>query len=152
MRPAGNELGVGEVTRNHAAAIDAATGAVLPWNPNVNGQVYSVVVDGDTVYLAGSFTSVNSVARSNLAAVDATTGAVTSWNPKAGGPVRVIVKGPNGNLFIGGGFGTVNSQTRKRLAEVTPAGTVTSWSVNVAQVSGFACPPRCPPPYTRSRV
>ena len=145
MRPAGNELGVGEVTRNHAAAIDAATGAVLPWNPNVNGQVYSVVVDGDTVYLAGSFTSVNNVARSNLAAVDATTGAVTSWNPKAGGPVRVIVKGPNGNLFIGGGFGMVNSQTRKRLAEVTPAGTVTSWSVNVAQVSGFACPPRCPP-------
>src|SRR4249919_3734655 len=75
MRPAGNDPGVGEVTRNHAAAIDAATGALLPWNPNVNGQVYSLVVVGNTVYLAGDFTTVNNVARSNLAAVDATTGA-----------------------------------------------------------------------------
>ena len=145
MRPAGADPGTGEVTRNHAAAIDASTGALLPWDPNVNGVVYSLVVDGGTVYLAGKFTSVNGVARTNLAAVDATTAAVKSWNPKAGGAVRVIVKGPNGTFFIGGGFGTVNSQTRKRLAEITPAGTVTSWSVNVGQVSGFACPPRCSP-------
>jgi len=145
MRPAGADLGTNEVTRNHAAAIDAGTGALLPWNPNVNGTVYSLVVDGGTVYLAGQFTSVNGVARKNLAAVDATTGAVKSWSPKSSGAVRVIVMGPNGNLFIGGGFGTVSGLTRNRLAEVTPSGSVTSWSVNVSQVTGFACPPRCPP-------
>jgi hypothetical protein len=145
MRPAGADLGTGEVTRNHAAAIDASTGALLPWNPNVDGKVYSLVVDGNTVYLAGKFTTVNGVARKNLAAVDATTAAVKSWNPKAGGAVRVIVKGPNGNLFVGGGFGSVGGQSRKRLAEITPSGSVTPWSVTVAQVGGFACPPRCSP-------
>jgi hypothetical protein len=145
MRPAFADPGTGEITRNHAAAIDASTGALLPWNPNVNGIVYSLVVDGNTVYLAGKFTSVNGVARTNLAAVDATTAAVKSWNPRAGGAVRVMVKGPNGNLFIGGGFGSVNGQPRSRLAEITPTGSVTSWTVNVSQVSGFACPPRCSP-------
>ncbi|MEO8476446.1 MAG: hypothetical protein ABI572_05260 [Actinomycetota bacterium] len=145
MRPAGAAAGTNEVVRNHAAAIDAGSGALLSWNPNVNGTVYGVLVDGDTVYLAGKFTSVDGASRTNLAAVDATTAAVKSWNPRAAGVVRTIVKGPNGNLFIGGGFGSVNGQSRRRLAEITPSGSVTSWSVNVGQVSGFACPPRCQP-------
>ena len=52
---------------------------------------------------------------------------------------------PERELLHRRGFGTVNSQARKRLAQVTPAGAVTPWSVNVGQVSGFACPPRCKP-------
>ena len=145
MRPQQNPPGVGEVNRNRAAALNPKTGDLLKWNPNVNGTVYSVLVDGTTVYLAGNFTSVGGVKRTNLAAVNNSNGDVLPWNPKTSGPVRVIVKGPNGNLFIGGGFGQVNGASRKRIAELTPAGTVTSWSPNVGQVGGFACPPRCSP-------
>jgi hypothetical protein len=145
MRPAFADLGTNEVPRNHAAAIDQGTGNLLSWNPNVNGVVYSLEIVGDTVYLGGKFTSVNGVARTNLAAVDIDTAAVLPWNPKANGAVRVIETGPNGNLFLGGGFGTVGGQSRPRIAEVTPAGAVTSWRVNIGQVSGFACPPRCSP-------
>ena len=32
MRPAGAPLGTGEVARNHVAAVDLTTGALLPWN------------------------------------------------------------------------------------------------------------------------
>jgi hypothetical protein len=145
MRPAGAPLGTNEVTRNYAAAIDADTGALLNWNPDVNGKVYSVLAIGNTVYLGGKFTTVGGVARTNLAAVDATTGAVKSWAPKAAGAVRVIVQGPNGNLFVGGGFGRIDGQQRKKIAEITPSGDVTPWKVTVGQVSGFACPPRCNP-------
>ena len=33
------------VTRNHVAAVSTATGALLPWNPNVNGTVYALTGD-----------------------------------------------------------------------------------------------------------
>src|SRR5918993_4594295 len=56
--------------------------------PGANGRVSDILVAGDTVYLAGSFTQItdkdnNTFTRNNLAAIDATTGAVTDWNPDA---------------------------------------------------------------------
>ena len=61
--------GSGEVTRNGAAAINLANGSVLPWNPNVNGTVMSLVVSGKTVVLGGSFTQVGNQTHTRLAAV-----------------------------------------------------------------------------------
>ena len=52
MRPPGAAAGTGEVTRNHAAAVNLTTGALLPWNPNVNGTVRALRVVGTTVYMA----------------------------------------------------------------------------------------------------
>ncbi len=78
VRPAGDPLGTGEVARNHAAAIDLITGALLPWNPQPNGVVTSIAVNsgnGD-VYLGGSFGKVGpkGTSRKDIAEVDGTTG------------------------------------------------------------------------------
>src|SRR4051795_8953023 len=43
------------VTRNHAAAVNLTTGALLPWNPNVNGTVRALLASGGNVYIGGSF-------------------------------------------------------------------------------------------------
>jgi hypothetical protein len=144
LRPAGAPPGSGEVPRNRLAALDEATGALLPWNPGVDDVVWSLDVSGDTVYASGKFGMVGRQPRARLAAIDAATGAVTNWNPSANGVVHVIRVGPNGDLYLGGAFTTVGGKTRNRLAEVTPSGTVTSWNPNVKQVSD-TCPPRCPP-------
>src|SRR3954451_5664591 len=58
LRPAGAAAGTAEVTRNHAAAINLTTGALLPWNPNVNGLVRALLASGGNVYIGGSFTTV----------------------------------------------------------------------------------------------
>ena len=47
MRPAGSTGAA--TTRNHAAAVNLSTGALLPWNPNVNKTVNSLAVSGSTV-------------------------------------------------------------------------------------------------------
>ena len=77
--------GATTVTRNHAAAIDMTTGNVLPWNPNVNGTVYTILPSGNNIYLGGSFTSVGGSTHKNIAQVNATSGAVVARLPTARG-------------------------------------------------------------------
>jgi hypothetical protein len=145
VRPAGAPQGSGEVTRNHVAAFDQATGALLPWNPNADNTVWSLAVSGSTVYIGGTFLNVGGQPRARLAAVDATTGTVTGWNPGASGAVYAIRIGPNGNIYAGGTFTLVKGNGRKHLVEIRPDGTLTSWRPAVTQISGTTCPPRCSP-------
>ena len=70
MTPAGGTA----VTRNHVAAINMTTGALLPWNPNANGVVYSLLGEWE-MYIGGTFTSVGGATHKNLVEVNGSTGA-----------------------------------------------------------------------------
>jgi len=127
VRPAGS--GGSSTTRNHAAAFDEATGALLSWNPNVSGNVRAIEIVGSTAYLGGSFSTVGGSGRHDLAAVDAGgTGAVQSWNP--GASSQVLDMGQIGGvLYVGGDFTTVAGAARTRLAAFdTATGSLTSWA------------------------
>ena len=78
VRPPGAPAGSQEVTRNHVAAFNATTGAMLAWNPNASAAVSSLAGSGSTVYIGGSFSKLGSSTRSRIGAVNATTGAVLS--------------------------------------------------------------------------
>lgn len=147
VRPPETPAGSGEVVRNNAAAFNATTGALLKWNPNVNGTVRTIAVVKTRVYLGGTFSKVRGHARSNIAAVATGTGALAKWNPGASRSVFIIRRGPNGNLFVGGDFGGFGGRTRHHLAEVGRSGAapVSTWAPSIGQISGFACPPRCSP-------
>jgi hypothetical protein len=98
--------GATTVTRNHVAAIDMTTGNVLPWNPNVNGTVYTILPAGNNVYLGGSFTTVGGATHKNIAEVNNTSGAVVTAFANTSRPnkaVRALVIA-NGNLYVGGAF------------------------------------------------
>jgi hypothetical protein len=130
VRPAGDKAGTGEVARNHAAAFNINTGALLPWNPNVTGStIRAMAVNGSTVFLGGSFSKVGTTGEKNLAAVNPTTGAVIStWKASANGQVNAMVL-HNGTLYLGGHFTTINSSARSHLGGVlSKDGTTTSWA------------------------
>src|SRR5712691_8786414 len=67
VRPPGT--GGTPVARNHLAALDEATGQLLPWNPNADGIVWSLDLAGSTVYLGGEFQNVGGATRPFAAAV-----------------------------------------------------------------------------------
>jgi hypothetical protein len=132
LRPAGAAAGSGEVTRNHAAAVNLTTGALLPWNPNVNNTVRAIQVVKSTVYLGGVFTQVGGASHLRIAAVNATTGApLTGFKASASGEVFGLASSA-GSLFLGGGFGTVDGQTRANMAAVSATtGALLPWSPSV---------------------
>jgi hypothetical protein len=92
---------VGGLSRNNLAAVNAANGVVLAWNPNPNNLVNTMAISGNAIYFGGSFTSVGSVARSFAAAVD-TSGNLLPWSPNLNG--EVLVLGVNGGDIVLSGY------------------------------------------------
>jgi hypothetical protein len=63
------------------AALDASTGRLLPWKPNLLGTIRTMVISENTLYLAGDIGAIDGQTRSGLAAINILTGKATSWNP-----------------------------------------------------------------------
>ncbi len=121
VRPPGNPLGSGEVTRNHIAAFDASTGALITsFNPNINGDVYDLDVsnDGTKLYVSGSFSTVGGTTRQNIARLNLPSGSLdTAWSANASAAV-MTVSSNNDGVFVGGDFTSIKNTARTRLAKL----------------------------------
>ena len=128
------------LARNHLAAVSAADGHVLPWNPGANGTVrtMAVSIDGRTVYMGGDFTSLGGTGRAHAGALAAiapssttTSGTVRAWSPNADGIVYGVTQ-IGSRVYLGGAFLHVGGHGRPRLASVSAAsGALTSWHPKV---------------------
>ena len=76
------------LARNHLAAISAADGHVLPWNPGANNIVrsFAVSTDGKTIYIGGDFTSLGGAPRAHAAAE----AAIDPASTVIGGTLRAV--------------------------------------------------------------
>jgi trimeric autotransporter adhesin len=123
---------VGAATRRWLAAVDATTGALLPWDPAPGNYVRAVAAAGDWVYAGGSFTSMNSVCRRGLAAMDRHTGEALPWDPAGarGTTVLALEWGPDRQtIYAGGYFAELGGETRSFLAELDrTTGQATPWN------------------------
>jgi hypothetical protein len=133
----GDFTSIGNQPRTGLAAVDASTGEVTNWHPNVGRQfgtarVDALAVSGSAVYIGGDFTSIGDQPRLGLGAVDASTGAPTNWNPNSSadaglGFTALTVAGRT--IYVAGGFKMIGGERRFGLAAVDDAtGTVTGWA------------------------
>jgi hypothetical protein len=116
-----------QYNRKNVFAFDATTGAVSPaFDPNVDGQVWSVLGNGDDVYIAGEFENVDGVARPSVAKLSLSTGQLdTNFNPKVAGGRITDLELSHGLLFMSGAF-------NKKLQAVDPdTGAASSYFDNV---------------------
>jgi trimeric autotransporter adhesin len=125
--------GIDGTGRNNAAAVNATTGALLNWNPNLNGPVAALAVSGSTVYIGGQFSGSDSVngtlTRNYLAAVDNASGAATGWNPSPSGDVDAITVSGS-TIYVGGYFSSIGGQSRAYAAAVDASGSTDAWDPN----------------------
>jgi hypothetical protein len=123
---------VGTEIRNHIARINA-DGSLNAWNPNSNGNVRSIVVKKNTVYVGGEFAGDNSIGvtpvhRDHIAALNAKTGEATLWDPDITDDVYCMALSGT-TLYVGGSFNgdaSIGSAHRDFLAALNTAGNGTS--------------------------
>ncbi|MEW6304485.1 MAG: hypothetical protein AB1705_13490 [Verrucomicrobiota bacterium] len=87
------------------------------FNPLPTGQIYTMLKDGNTLYVGGNFGSIGGVTRSSLAAIDLTTGQTTAWNPAPDFYVYALAKSGN-TIYVGGAFVNVGGQEQRGLAAI----------------------------------
>lgn len=123
VRPAGAAAGTQEVPRQHLAAVNSATGALLPWNPGSDGAVNALAAspDGSTIYAGGLFKTVGGLSRKRLAAISAVSGDVTAFRADTNYKVHAVAATAD-RVYLGGTFSLVNGQARTRLAAVDITG------------------------------
>lgn len=131
----GSFTNVGQHTRHRLAAIDGASGQVLPWNPSANDDVYALLAVGNTVFAGGRFTGIGGTPRRRFAALDAVTGADLNWNVEPNDAVRSIALAQD-TLYLGGGFTRIAGQPRNTLAAVdASSGQVSSWDARLSNTN-----------------
>ncbi len=125
LRPYGAARGTGEVARNHLAAVDRATGQLLPWNPGANKEAYALAAspDGSTIYVGGLFSQVSGQSRLKVAAFSSATGVLTKWAPSANNKVFAIAV-TGSRVYLGSTFTTINGVARANAASVDTNGSL----------------------------
>ena len=99
---------VNGVTRTGIAALDGATGAVLPWNAQVNHPtrepaVLEAAFEGGRGYIGGFFTTIGGEARAGFGAIDAATGAVLPVTlPDDPAPGIVAIAASGSRVYVSG--------------------------------------------------
>lgn len=114
----------------------------ISYFPTLDGggvNINKVLIVGNTVYVAGSFTDITDspdnggavLTRSNIAAIDITTGKVSSWTPPTfNGVVQTIAVSGN-TIYVGGSFTTVGGVPRSRLCALdATTGALLPWNPN----------------------
>ena len=112
-------------------AIDAATGAVTSFDPQIakatgvpEVRALAVSADGSVLYIGGKFDTVGGQPHKNFAAVDTTTGTVlSSVSLTVSSPVKAILVGDD-RIYFGGDFKRVNGKPRSYLAAMLPDGSL----------------------------
>ncbi|HMB71750.1 MAG TPA: hypothetical protein VKU85_20730, partial [bacterium] len=102
-------------TRSRLAAFDAATAALLPWNPDVSGSaVFDLVLGETTLYAGGSFSVVGGNTHRAVVELDLATG--IAQNTIGGTIGQVFTLAVHGNrLYLGGDFTELHGEDRRYL-------------------------------------
>jgi len=120
---------VGVDTRNNAAAVDKTTGAATAWNPNADGIVFSLQINGNNIYLGGGFSTISGESKGGVTLMTKDT-AINDVTFSADASGYVYTLRVNGSqIFIGGAFNSIGGKARTRLAAINPStGSITSWN------------------------
>jgi hypothetical protein len=122
-------------TRQHLAALDVDTHALLPWNPDADGPVRAMLLsaDGTKLYVGGEFDHIGGTPASRLARLDLKTGKVDpTFRSPVAGPVRALALAGD-RLYVGGHFTSVEGpggvEPRSKLAALdATSGDLLPWT------------------------
>jgi hypothetical protein len=92
---------------------------MLDWNPDVTGDVREIIVDGQTIYVAGSMSRIGAEFRIGVGAIDRVSGSPLPFDAQIdpGSFVNAIAL-TGDTLYVGGSFDMVGTESRVGVAAV----------------------------------
>jgi hypothetical protein len=132
MAVSGNDIYIGgsfiragnpTVDRSRVAKLNSSSNtADATWDADLSpGTVNSVIIKGNDIYIAGSFTTVSGDSIKNITKVNNTTGAPDiNWNPNPNGSVNYISTDGT-NIAVGGPFIYMSPVSKNYLARINNA-------------------------------
>ncbi len=115
---------IGSHSINSLAELDGTTGnANISWNPNpthgtTQAAIASIDHKGDTLYVAGDFTTISGQSRMGFAAYNIVTHSLLGWSPVPSNSTYHYVNYSNDVCYLSSGFTTINGVARNGLAAV----------------------------------
>ncbi len=104
-----------QLDRQNVFAFNATTGEISPFAPAVNKEVWTVLGQGDSVYIGGNFSTVNGQTRRLLAKLSLSTGQLDpKFKPVVPGGRVTDLEMVDGRLIVSGAF-------TKKLVALDPA-------------------------------
>ncbi|MBN2572098.1 MAG: T9SS type A sorting domain-containing protein [Ignavibacteriales bacterium] len=86
--------------------------------PEVNGPIYTIVVDENgSWYIGGQFSKVGSFIRNNIALINSDGSIDDNWNPNCDGRINTIAI-RNNEIFVGGRFNNIGGKKRNNIAKL----------------------------------
>jgi hypothetical protein len=118
--------------RNNLAAFDLATGALSPWNPDADGTVYALLVDGSTVLAGGDFEKIGGAEHDGIVKLD-DGGRAMSFAPDLGG-VSAWARSGN-SLYVAGSCDAPKGIERNEACAIdTTTGALLPWNPDADSV------------------
>ncbi|MCB0765562.1 MAG: delta-60 repeat domain-containing protein, partial [Flavobacteriales bacterium] len=132
----GNFLTVGGQVRGGMAAVDATTGALLPFFDNMaispistSSYILDFEQNGNDLIAGGQFSFLGGAKQYGVK-LDATSSAPDFGYLVPNGIVYAAASDGAGGWYIGGAFTSVGGTTRNRLARINADGTLNAWNPN----------------------
>jgi hypothetical protein len=98
------------------------------FQPNPNGAVRALALNGGTLYIGGEFSTMAAKPRSQLAAWDTSAQLLLPWAPQANATVSSLLAAGT-TLYVGGYFTQISAEPRKNIASVDGlSGAVLPWN------------------------
>jgi hypothetical protein len=125
----GSFASIGAQARTNLAALDLATGALVPsWNVGADAPARTLTVGASGLLVGGDFSALGGVPRRGVGLVDPVSAAVLSWDLGCGGNVY-SVEADGAKAYVGGEFTIINSVPRTNLAALDEtSGALLAWA------------------------
>jgi hypothetical protein len=120
----GDFSAIGVDQRLRLASVNPGNGALLPWDPGLDGAVHALALDGaqGRLFAGGEFGLIGDVSCPGFAAISLSSARATACDPSFAGDAVHALAHAEGALVIGGSFTTVAGQARNHLALLEASG------------------------------